>query len=138
MYPEELVKPMREELTQLGLQELRTPAEVDSVLGEGKGTVLLVVNSVCGCAAGAARPSVAVALSKGKKPQRMVTVFAGVDREATERARSYLKGIPPSSPAIALLRDGEVVGMIPRQKIEGRSAVVIGAELAQYLEEFCS
>ena len=120
MYDEMMVAPMRQELTRVGFEETRTPEQVDAILGEKKGTVLLVVNSVCGCAAGNARPAVAMALEHDVKPDRMVTVFAGNDREATARAREYLVGYRPSSPAIALFRDGELVKMIERWQIEGR------------------
>src|SRR5438128_6241922 len=122
IYDERIVGPMREELTRLGFQETRTPDEVDRVLGEKKGTVLVVVNSVCGCAAGMARPAVAEALRHDVRPDRMITVFAGNDREATARVREYLAGYRPSSPAIALFRDGEVVKMLERWQIEGRDA----------------
>ncbi|MCU1350352.1 MAG: hypothetical protein JWO56_3382, partial [Acidobacteria bacterium] len=120
MYDEMIVAPMRQELTRLGVQETRTAAEVDAVLGETKGTVLVVVNSVCGCAAGMARPAVAMALQNAVLPEKSITVFAGNDVEATQRARSYFKGFRPSSPSIALMRDGAVVKMLERWNIEGR------------------
>src|SRR5947209_14866551 len=107
MYDDRIVEPMREELTRLGIEEARTADEVDAILGERKGTVLVVVNSVCGCAAGNARPAVAMAVEHNVKPERMITVFAGNDKEATAKAREYLVGYRPSSPAIALFRDGE-------------------------------
>jgi putative YphP/YqiW family bacilliredoxin len=138
MYDEMIVAPMRQELTQLGVQETKTAADVDSVLGEKKGTVLLVVNSVCGCAAGNARPAVAMALEHGAKPDRMITVFAGNDREATARAREYLVGFRPSSPAIALFRDGQVVKMLERWQIEGRTPYDIAAELTTAFDQYCA
>jgi bacilliredoxin len=142
MYDEMLVEPMRRELTQLGIEETRTAAEVDRVLGNKKGTVLLVVNSVCGCAAGMARPAVAMALETARErkavPDKMITVFAGNDRDATTRAREYLTGYRPSSPSIALFRDGDVVKMLERWQIEGREAYDIAAELAAALEQHCA
>src|SRR4029079_11161610 len=121
MYDERIVAPMRQELTTLGIEETRTAEQLDAVLGQEKGTVLAVVNSVCGCAAGMARPAVAMALRGDAKPDRMVTVFAGNDREAVQRLREhYLVGYRPSSPAIALFRDGKIVKMIERWQIEGR------------------
>lgn len=137
MYDEMLVAPMREELTRLGIQETRTAEEVDAVLGEKKGTVLVVVNSVCGCAAGMARPAVAMALEHGVLPDRMITVFAGNDREATARAREYFVGYRPSSPSIALLKDGEVVKMFERWNIEGRQAHDVASELTAAFDEHC-
>lgn len=141
MYDERIVGPMREELTRLGIQETRTAPEVDGVLGKRKGTVLLVVNSVCGCAAGMARPAVAMALESAREnkslPDKMITVFAGNDRDATERAREYLVGYRPSSPSIALFRDGEVVKMLERWQIEGREAHDIAAELATAFDQYC-
>ena len=137
MYDEMIVAPMREELTRLGVQEARTPQDVDSALGEKKGTVLLVVNSVCGCAAGMARPAVAMALEHGTLPDKSITVFAGNDRDATQRAREYLVGFRPSSPAIALFRDGQVVKMLERWQIEGRHAHDIAAELTRAFDEYC-
>src|SRR5919112_159727 len=138
MYDERIVAPMREELTSLGIQETRTAQDVDAVLGEKKGTVLVVVNSVCGCAAGMARPAVAMALENETLPDRMITVFAGNDREATARAREYFVGFRPSSPAIALLKDGQVVKMLERWQIEGRHAHDIAAELTAAFNEHCS
>lgn len=138
MYDERIVTPMRQELTQLGVEETRSAADVDRVLGEKKGTVLLVVNSVCGCAAGMARPAVAMALEHDVKPDRSITVFAGNDREATARAREYLAGYRPSSPAIALFRDGEVVKMLERWNIEGREAHDIAAELTAAFDQYCA
>ena len=138
MYDEMIVGPMRQELTRLGIQETRTPEEVDAVLGEKKGTVLVVVNSVCGCAAGMARPAVAMALESETLPDKMITVFAGNDREATQRAREYFVGFRPSSPSIALLKDGQVVKMFERWQIEGRHAHDVAAELTAAFNEHCS
>jgi putative YphP/YqiW family bacilliredoxin len=138
MYDERIVTPMRQELTQLGIEETRTAADVDRVLGEKKGTVLVVVNSVCGCAAGVARPSVALAVDHDVKPDRMITVFAGNDRDATARAREYFTGYRPSSPAIALIRDGQVVKMLERWNIEGREAHDIAAELTAAFDQYCA
>jgi putative YphP/YqiW family bacilliredoxin len=138
MYDEMIVAPMRQELTRLGVEETRTAAEVDAVLGEKKGTVLVVVNSVCGCAAGMARPAVAMALDSEVKPDRMITVFAGNDREATARAREYFVGYRPSSPAIALMKDGEVVKMFERWQIEGREAHDVASELVSAFKEHCA
>jgi putative YphP/YqiW family bacilliredoxin len=137
MYDEMIVAPMRQELARLGIQETKTAADVDAVLGEKKGTVLVVVNSVCGCAAGMARPGVAMALRHNVLPEKMITVFAGNDREATQRAREYLTGYRPSSPAIALLRDGEVVKMLERWQIEGRSPEEIAGELTTAFDQYC-
>ena len=137
MYDERIVTPMREELTRLGVEETKTAGDVDAVLGQRKGTVLLVVNSVCGCAAGNARPAVAMALEHGVKPEKAITVFAGNDREATARAREYLVGFRPSSPAIALFRDGEVVKMLERWQIEGRQPHDIATELTTAFDQFC-
>ena len=138
MYDEQIAGPMRQELTQLGFEETRTPQQVDAVLQEKKGTVLVVVNSVCGCAAGVARPAIALALESDVKPDRMITVFAGNDREATARAREYFVGYRPSSPAIALIRDGEVVKMLERWNIEGRSPEQIAGELTAAFDQYCA
>ena len=137
MYDEMIVGPMREELTRLGIEETKTAAEVDAVLGQKQGTVLVVVNSVCGCAAGMARPAVAMAVEHDTRPDRMITVFAGNDREATQRAREYFVGYRPSSPSIALLKDGQVVKMFERWQIEGRHAHDIAAELTAAFNEHC-
>ncbi len=137
MYDEMMVAPMRQELTKLGIQETRSVAEVDAVLGEKKGTVLVIVNSVCGCAAGMARPAVAMALEHSTLPDKMITVFAGNDREATNRAREYFVGFRPSSPSIALLKDGQVVKMFERWNIEGRHAHDIAAELTTAFDQHC-
>lgn len=139
MYPEQLVAPMRTDLTSAGFQELKTPQEVDQVLSETKGTTLLVINSVCGCAAGAARPGVKLALNKSdKKPEKLVTVFAGVDKEAVQKAREYTLPYPPSSPSIALFKDGELVHFIERHHIEGRSAEMIAQHLELTFKELCN
>jgi putative YphP/YqiW family bacilliredoxin len=137
MYPEELVQPMRAELTQIGFEELRTSTEVDERLPE-KGTTLVVVNSICGCAARMARPAVRLALQESRaKPAHLTTVFAGQDRDATDRARSYFTGYPPSSPSIALLRDGQLVYMLERWQIEGRPAPDIARDLVAAFQEHC-
>jgi len=137
-YDPRLVQPMRDELTHLGFQELRTPAEVDDALATKDQTVLLVVNSVCGCAAGKARPGVALALQHGPRPDRLTTVFAGMDIEATEQARAYFEGYPPSSPQIALLKNGRLLHMLERKDIEGRDAPEIAGDLTAAFETFCS
>ncbi len=137
MYDEMLVKPMREELTSVGVKETRTAEDVASEV-EKDGTVLVVVNSVCGCAAANARPAVRMASEHSVQPDRKITVFAGNDREATAKARSYFAGYRPSSPSIALLRDGEVVKMLERHQIEGRQAHDIAAELTTAFDEYCS
>jgi putative YphP/YqiW family bacilliredoxin len=136
MYDERVVTPMRQELTRLGIKEARTAEEVDAAVKE-KGTVLVVVNSVCGCAAGMARPAVAMAVKHDTLPDRMITVFAGNDRDATERAREYFVGYRPSSPSIALMRDGEVVKMVERWQIEGREASDLARELTSAFDQFC-
>ncbi|HXX21967.1 MAG TPA: BrxA/BrxB family bacilliredoxin [Terriglobia bacterium] len=138
MYLEEFVQPMREELTRIGFLELRTPGEVDAVLGKSKGTVLVVVNSICGCAAGRARPAVAYALSRAARPDVLATVFAGQDQEATARARSYFTDYPPSSPSIALLRDGKLLYMLERHDIEGRMPEEIADDLTRAFDQFCA
>lgn len=132
-----MVKPMREELTRLGVEELRTPEEVDRVLQGDDETVMVVVNSVCGCAAANARPAVARALEHDVTPERSVTVFAGVDEEATARAREYFTGYRPSSPSVALLRDGELVYMLERHQIEGRDAEEISSALTEAFDRYC-
>jgi len=137
MYDERFVTPMRQELTRLGIEELRTPEEVDAKLKDAKGTTLVVVNSICGCAARMARPAVAMALQNSAKPDTLTTVFAGQDADATNRARGYFTGYPPSSPQIALLKDGEVVFMLERWQIEGRSADVIAEDLVGAFDEHC-
>lgn len=137
MYDERIVTPMRQELTRLGIEETRTAADVDRVLGTKKGTVLVVVNSVCGCAAGMARPAVAMALQHSALPDKMITVFAGNDREATQRVREYFTGYRPSSPSIALIRDGEVVKMIERHNIEGREPEDVARDLVAAFDQYC-
>ena len=136
-YPEEFIKPMREELTRLGAEELRTPEDVDRLLQRKDGTVLMIVNSMCGCAAGRARPGVALALKHPIRPDHLATVFAGGDLEATARVREYIKDYPPSSPSMALFRDGELVYMLERYQIEGREAEQISQLLIQAFDEFC-
>lgn len=138
MYPEQIVQPMRQELTRLGIEEMRTVADVDARLREQKGTALVVVNSVCGCAARNARPAVAMAVANAIKPDVMATVFAGQDTAATERARSYFTGYAPSSPSIALMKDGDVVFMLERYMIEGRSAQQISADLVKAFDQYCA
>lgn len=138
MYPEFFIAPMREELTRLGVKELRTPRDVDDAVTGESGTLMLVVNSVCGCAAGKARPGVALALRHGTRPDAVATVFAGADVEATERARGYFTGYPPSSPAIALLRDGKLVYMMERHQIENREADVIARDLTAAFDRYCA
>jgi putative YphP/YqiW family bacilliredoxin len=136
MYPEFFVAPMREELTRLGVEELRTPAAVDQALSR-PGTTMVVVNSICGCAAGKARPGVALAMEHPVKPDAITTVFAGADVEATARAREYFTGYPPSSPSIALLRDGQLVWMLERRQIENQSADAIARELRAAFDQYC-
>lgn len=136
-YPEYICTPMRQELTGVGFQELRTPEEVDQNIPDSKGTVLLVLNSVCGCAAGTARPGVKLSLVNAKHPAKLYTVFAGQDTEATAQARKYTLPYPPSSPAIALFKDGKLVHFIERHHIEGRSAEMIAENLRSAYEEFC-
>lgn len=137
MYPELMVIPMREELTRAGVEEARTGAEVDAALAKS-GTTLLVVNSICGCAAGKMRPGVRLALQHGTTPDHAVTVFAGQDREATEQARSYFQGHPPTSPAIAILRDGQLVYLMQRSAIETSTAPAIAAELSRAFDTYCA
>ena len=138
MYPEQLVAPMRSDLTTAGFTELKTSEEVDKALKNQTGTTLLVINSVCGCAAGAARPGVRWALQHSdKKPGSLATVFAGVDKDAVARAREFTLPYPPSSPSIALFKDGELVHFIERHHIEGRNAQMIGQHLVEVFEEFC-
>jgi len=138
MYDPRLVQPMREELTRIGVQELRTASEVDTFMADKSGTVLVVVNSVCGCAAGMARPGVRLALQSDVKPDRVATVFAGQDVEATERARSYFGPFPPSSPSLALFKDGECVHFVPRHMIEGRDAVAVANGLVTAFQKHCA
>lgn len=137
MYNEEMVAPMKQDLTMAGFQELHTAEEVDKVLSAKEGTTLVVVNSVCGCAAGAARPGIKLSLKGNKKPDNLTTVFAGFDLEATERARQYFLPYPPSSPAIALFKDGKLVHFVERHHIEGRPAEMIAENLEMAYEEYC-
>ena len=137
MYPKELVAPMAKELTDAGFQSLLTGADVDDVLGAKEGTVLVVVNSVCGCAAANARPGAKMAIENELKPDKMVTVFAGVDREAVDKARAYMMPYPPSSPSIALFKDGKLVHFLERHHIEGRSANIISDNLKMAFDRFC-
>lgn len=136
-YDPRLVQPMREELTSIGVQELRNPVEVDAFMGNKSGTALVVVNSVCGCAAGMARPGVKLALQSDVKPDRAATVFAGQDLDATQRAREYFGQFPPSSPSIALFKDGQVVHFVPRHQIEGRNAVDLANALVAAFQKHC-
>src|SRR6185503_7706888 len=136
-YPEMLIAPMREDRTRIGVEEMRTAEAVDETVRSSNGTLMVVVNSVCGCAAGKARPGVALALQNAVKPDKVATVFAGADIEATERARGYFTGYGPSSPSIALLKDGQLVYMLERYQIEGRDAQQIAGELTQAFEKYC-
>jgi putative YphP/YqiW family bacilliredoxin len=138
MYPEIMIIPMREELTRLGAQELRTADEVDRELKTQRGTAMVIVNSICGCAAGRMRPAVRVALQNSSRPERIFTVFAGQDAEATERARSYFVGFKPSSPSIAIFRDGALVHMLERSDIEHRDSADIAAELKRVFDQHCA
>jgi putative YphP/YqiW family bacilliredoxin len=137
MYPELMVLPMREELTRVGFHELRTAADVDRAVTSQPGTTMIVVNSICGCAAGRMRPAVRMALQHSTRPDNIYTVFAGQDAEATDRARSYFTGYPPSSPSIALLRDGKLIYMMERRQIETREAPAIAADLVNAFNQFC-
>ena len=136
MYPAELVQPMRDELTAVGFEQIRDVERVENVI-QSEGTTLVVVNSVCGCAAANARPGVRMSLANEKTPQNLVTVFAGVDREATDAARALMVPFPPSSPSMALFKDGELVHMLERHHIEGRPAVMIAENLVQAYQEHC-
>ena len=138
MYDERLVAPMRQELTRIGVKEMRTPEEVDDTLKNAKGTTLVVVNSVCGCAARNARPAVMRALQHSTKPDLSTTVFAGQDQDATARARSYFTGYPPSSPQIGLLKDGKLVFLLERHQIEGRAAEDIAQDLVKAFDKYCA
>jgi putative YphP/YqiW family bacilliredoxin len=137
MYPEMMIAPMREELTSAGIQEARTAADVENAVKQ-KGTTMVVVNSVCGCAAGRMRPGVRAAVRNGIRPDRIITVFAGQDREATEKARSFFTGFPPSSPSIGLLRDGQLVYMMQRSDIEVSSPEMIASALTRAFEKHCA
>jgi bacilliredoxin len=136
-YPEFFVAPMRAELVDLGFEELRSPEDVDAAVQNSRGTLLVVVNSVCGCAAGKARPGIALALRNGARPDRLTSVFAGFDVDATDRARYYFSGFRPSSPSIALLQDGKLVYMMERHQIEGRGPLEIAAELQAAFAKYC-
>ena len=136
MYPAELVKPMREDLTKVGFEELHTPEDVDAALDK-EGTTLVVVNSVCGCAAANARPGARLSLQNAKRPDHIVTVFAGVDKEAVDRARQHMVPFPPSSPSMALFKDGELVHMLERHHIEGRPAELIAENLVDAYNTHC-
>lgn len=136
MYPEYLVEPMRAELTNVGFEELKTPEEVDSAINT-EGTVLVIVNSVCGCAAANARPAARIAAANEKHPTKLVTVFAGMEKEAVDKARGYMMPFPPSSPSIALFKDGKLVHMIERHQIEGRPAQMIADSLIGAFEQYC-
>jgi putative YphP/YqiW family bacilliredoxin len=138
MYPELMVVPMREELKRMGVEELKTVSDVDRELGIKQGTTLVVVNSICGCAAGRMRPAVRTALQHSSKPDRAFSVFAGQDVEATERARSYFTGYPPSSPSLALFREGKLVHMMQRSDIEHRDAIDIATELKRIFDQHCA
>jgi putative YphP/YqiW family bacilliredoxin len=137
IYDERMVAPMRQELTRIGFEELRTPDQVDSALKDAPGTTLVVVNSICGCAARNARPAVTLALGNEAKPEKLATVFAGQDVDATQRAREYFTGYPPSSPSIGLLKDGQLVYMLERWQIEGRPAQDIAEDLVEAFDKFC-
>lgn len=137
MYPEIMLVPMREELTSVGVQELKTAEEVDRTIPAQPGTSMVIVNSICGCAAGRMRPAVRAALQNAPRPDKVFSVFAGQDMEATERARSYFTGYPPSSPSIAILRDGKLIYMMERRDIERREAAEIALELKKAFEKFC-
>ncbi len=137
MYPEIMLVPMREELTSVGVQELRTAEEVDQTITKQPGTAMVIVNSICGCAAGRMRPAVRAALQNAAKPDKVYSVFAGQDVEATQRARSYFTGYPPSSPSIAILRDGKLIYMMQRSDIERREAAEIAFELKKAFEQHC-
>jgi len=138
MYPEIMVIPMREDLTRLGVEELKTANDVDSKLQAPHGTALVIVNSICGCAAGRLRPAVRTALQNSARPERLFSVFAGQDMEATERARSYFTGYPPSSPSLALFREGKLVHMMQRSDIEHRDAADIANELKRVFDQHCA
>jgi putative YphP/YqiW family bacilliredoxin len=137
-YSELMIHPMREELTRIGVEELRTPEEVQETIEGSKGTVMVVVNSICGCAAGKARPGIARALQHSVRPDKVGTVFAGADIEATEKARSYFTGYEPSSPSIALLKDAKLVWMLERRQIEGKDATEVANELTQAFDQYCA
>ena len=137
-YSELMIRPMREELTRIGVEELRTPEDVQKTIENSTGTVMVVVNSICGCAAGKARPGIAQALQHSVRPDKVATVFAGADIEATEKARSYFTGYEPSSPSIALMKDGQIVYMMERRQIEGKDASQVAIELIQAFDQHCA
>lgn len=137
-YPEIMIRSMREELAHLGVEEWKTPEQVDEGITNSQGTVMVVVNSVCGCAAGKARPGIALALQHKTRPDKIATVFAGADIEATDRARSYFKGYQPSSPSIALIKDGQLVYMLERRQIENKFAEQIAEELQHAFDQYCA
>ncbi len=137
MYPEEVCKPMREELTSVGFKELKTTQDVDRALQKKEGTLLVLVNSVCGCAAGSCRPGVLLSLDNSKKPDVLTTVFAGQDKEATAKARAYMQPYPPSSPSIALFKDGKLVHFVERHEIEGNLKHVISENLINAYNQYC-
>ena len=137
-YSELMIRTMREELTRIGVEELRTPEDVQETIENSTGTVMVVVNSICGCAAGKARPGIARALQHSVRPDKVGTVFAGADIEATEKARSYFTGYEPSSPSIAILKDGQLVYMMERRQIEGRDASQVASELIQAFDQHCA
>ena len=137
-YPENLIKAMREDLTRFGVEETRTPEDLDNIVRNTKGAVMIVVNSVCGCAAGLARPAIGLALQHSVRPDKVVTVFAGADIAATERARDYFKGYFPSSPSVGILRNGQIVYMLERHQIEGRDAAAIAKDLTGAFDRFCT
>ncbi|MCP9496507.1 MAG: BrxA/BrxB family bacilliredoxin [Pyrinomonadaceae bacterium MAG19_C2-C3] len=137
-YPEIMIRPMREDLSRIGIEETKQPEQVDAALQNTEGTVMLVVNSVCGCAAGKARPGIAMALQHENRPDRAITVFAGADIEATERAREYITGYRPSSPSVALFKDGKLVYVLERTGIESRYADQIAEELTSAFDRFCT
>ena len=136
-YPELLIKPMREDLTRFGVTETRTPEEVDEAIRNTKGTLMVIVNSICGCAAGLARPAIGMALKHSVVPDKVITVFAGADITATERARSYFKGFFPSSPSVGLLQNGQIVFMLERHQVEGRDPMAIAKDLTAAFDRFC-
>ena len=137
-YPENLIKAMREDLTRFGVEETRTPEDLDNIVRNTKGAVMIVVNSVCGCAAGLARPAIGLALQHSVRPDKVVTVFAGADIAATERARDYFKGYFPSSPSVGILQNGQIVYMLERHQIEGRDAAAIAKDLTGAFDRFCT
>ena len=137
-YPELMIRPMREELARLGVEEWKTPEQVDEGIKNTTGTVMVIVNSICGCAAGKARPGIALALQHNPRPDKVATVFAGADIEATERARSYFEGYPPSSPSIGILKDGQLIYILERHQIENRFAEQIAEELTDAFDKFCA